>query len=145
MKKPDDANPNATIQLDRMNADDVQIVDDATDEAPEAGDAAAAATGRSLPPPLPMAASMPPAAAQPPTQAPAAPPGKARNPLVIGVLFVVLLGVAITVGVKVGHALRNQPPVASASPSAPSASAVARPQTITMPTIEMMDEPTDAH
>jgi hypothetical protein len=150
MKKPDEPNPNATIQLDSMKADDVQLVDNEAADAPASSPSSSeAARPKTTPPPLPPEASIPPPSFPPPQRpasVPAAPPKKTRNPLVIGALFAVLLVVAITVGVKVGHALRGQPPVASAAPSASTtASAATEPhRTLTMPTIEMLDEP-DAH
>ena len=166
--------PNATIQLDRVDRlDDVQLDDI---DAPANGIAtksnAPRVSGRpqtsSGPPPLPPSASLPPSALLPPSaslspsasyaplpprdvpQKKAASKGKT---VVQAVLFAALLGAAIVGGLKMGSSLRAAPPPAKAAapivvqtPPAPSASVAepAAPAVITMPTIEMSYPPAES-
>jgi hypothetical protein len=132
-------NPNATIQLDAVNADDVELEDQGmgtTSEEPVHGPS----KSRVTPPPLPPGLSQP-----PPVIATVTPPQKSRA-LVYGVAFVVLLVVMITLGVKVGGSLRpSTPPAASSQAASPTPTNSVQPtptkQTITIPTIEMNDQP----
>lgn len=119
--KPTDpkVDPNATIQL---NLEELSLL------RPE--DAPASATPgkpRATPPPLPAYASAPPGASGPsgappisPSIQPSMSPRSRRSGILLGATFLVLLGVVITAGAKLGFALRATPaPSAAAAPSAP--------------------------
>jgi len=129
MTEPREPNPNATIQIDADALADLELLTNATQE----GSEAPARPSRATPPPLP-----------PEMQAPA-PPEKKRPMALILALFVVLLGVVIFAGIRVGQWLRPPTPAAASAQipsSTPSASAsAAAPRVITIPTIEMNDTP----
>jgi len=139
MDKPRAPKPaNATIQIDRLDLDEILLVD--------TSDQATAGPAASVPPPLPPeeiaragAVSMAPIG----SVAPAPPPSSSRK-LVFGVVFVVGVGAAIAAGVLVGGALRGTAPAATASsavvtPAKSSAAAAptAATNTITMQTLEL--------
>lgn len=159
MSKPDDpegptdkppVRPNATIQLDAVNADDIELRDQSVRDL-------AAATSRSKPPPLPpelpaisAPAPAPAAAPSPVSAAPAPPKGGGMNALYV-VGFVVLLVAAIYGGLKFGGVVGSSPaPSAASAAAAPTptravdtsaqpsaATASSAPATITIPTIEV--------
>lgn len=161
MSKPDDpegptdkppVRPNATIQLDAVNADDIELRDQSVRDL-------AAATSRSKPPPLPpeLPAISAPAPAAVPAPTPAsvsAPPAPRKSggmnaAYVVG--FVVLLVAAIYGGLKFGGVVGSSPaPSAASAAAAPAptravdtssqpaaATASSAPATITIPTIEV--------
>ncbi len=131
--KKSDANPNATIQIDRSD-----VLEALVEELPDDGPA------RHAPPPLPPEA-FDPALAVPEE----APPASALRSVVWGIVLVLLVGGAIFGGLKVGSLL-SPAPVASA-PSAPFAppaavvtgpvpavtAPVSTPGVITIPTVEL--------
>jgi hypothetical protein len=139
VKKPEDPNPNATIQIDAAEA--AEVVLDASDV-----DVASIPPGegrRTAPPPLPpeIRASHVPSAPPPrtPSIAPPPAPGKSRY-LVYALILIGALAVALVLGAKLASMFRHPPPVASAAPSArPSATT---PAVISIPVIDMAD--TDA-
>lgn len=140
MDKPErpPPNANATIQLDQFDADAVVL-----DDGPEASEAQGAGTSKSraAPPPLP-----PDEIARARSRAPAAQAKTGRGPLLV-VLFVAGLALAITLGIVAGKALRGQPAQAASASAQPMQTATqaatqkAPPQTITLPTVEMNDQP----
>ena len=160
MKQPD---PNATIQLDRVDRlDDIQLDDldapanpVATTSAPRAS--APHGSGRPLtssrPPPLPPNVSLPPSTSYAPLPARALAPSVQAKParkgktLVQAVLFIALLGAAIVGGLKMGSSLRAAPPPAKVAapiivpaqpaPAAPPASAASQSATAAPAVITM--------
>jgi hypothetical protein len=136
-KKP---SANATIQIDRVDLDEILLLDN-----PDGGASPPAA---SVPPPLPpeelaRAASLAPIGSIPPANAAAS--GRA---IWIAVGFVAVLAIAIGAGVLVGNAVRSNPqPVSAASlqpatpnttPNTTNAQAAApATQTITIHTMEL--------
>ena len=159
MKKPD---PNATIQLDRVDRlDDIQLDDPDSPAPPIRSTRPGVSAG---PPPLPPSASHPPAQTIPsysvapyagpmnPTHAPV--PSRKGRSVVQGVLFVALLGAAVIGGLKVGGWFRAPAPVAKIAPTVvvaepaasppPAPSAQAAPAVLTMPTVEMNDTPAES-
>lgn len=127
--KTSDANPNATIQLDRSD-----VLEALVEELPEDGAA------RHAPPPLP------PEAFDPALTVPAeTPPASGMRSLVWGIVLVLLVGGAIFGGLKVGNLLSPAPVAsspASASPlptvsAPPVASSAPTPGVITIPTVEL--------
>lgn len=151
MSTTDDPPPpphaNATIQLDALDANEVQL---------ESSDSAGA-SGHVKPPPLPVEALSPPSApVAPPLSAPVAPPLAAPVPrrsskaVLYAVGFLLLLGAAIYGGLHVGRVARTAPApsaIVSVAPAPPAASPPATtppattaseaPATITIPTIEV--------
>ncbi len=130
--KKSDANPNATIQLDRSD-----VLEALVEELPDDGAA------RHAPPPLPPEAFDPSLAV--PEEAP---PASGMRSLVWGVVLVLLVAGAIVGGLKVGN-LMSPAPVASSvatTPAAPASSAATAPTAassapapgvITIPTVEL--------
>ena len=141
MKQPD---PNATIQLDRVDRlDDIQLDDLDAPANPVATTSASRASAphgsgrpvtQSRPPPLPPNASLPPSTSYAPLPSHPLPPLVQAKParkgktLVQAVLFIALLGAAIVGGLKMGSSLRAAPPPANVAapiivPAPPAASA----------------------
>ncbi|MEO7111610.1 MAG: hypothetical protein ABI183_14315 [Polyangiaceae bacterium] len=109
-KKP---SANATIQIDRVDLNEMLLLDNPDDGAPPAA---------SVPPPLPpeelaRAASLAPIGSIPPATA----AGSGRGAwLAVG--FVAVLAIAIGAGVLVGNAVRSNPQPVSAASSQPATS-----------------------
>jgi hypothetical protein len=122
--KPPD--PNATIQLDSVDAQEIDLGE------AEVVPGEPAKPRRTAPPPLPPSASLPPhtASQMPPTGPSVAPAPPPRSPLVYIVAIVVVLGVGLGVGAVVTRATRKPP-----APAAPSA----KPSVITIPIQEIDD------
>jgi hypothetical protein len=137
--KKSDANPNATIQIDRSD-----VLETLVEELPDDGAA------RHAPPPLPPEASrlqsdgeaFDPALTVPEE----APPASAMRSLVWGIVLVLLVGGAIVGGLKVGNLLSPTPvassPASVAPPPSvtvppPAASSAPTPGVITIPTVEL--------
>ncbi|HEY8040181.1 MAG TPA: hypothetical protein VIF15_10325 [Polyangiaceae bacterium] len=123
--------PNATIQLDQLDAlDQIELLD-----SPAGPPRESAAGPRLTPPPLPLqpAAAPLPGAAQ-------APAGPGRTIAYVA-MFVALLAAAITGGLLVGSRAGSKPqPAASATAEAPAAATAApapSASTLTIPVIEM--------
>jgi hypothetical protein len=126
--------PNATIQLDALEALDQVLLPDEPSSTAEAEGGAPRA--RLTPPPLPMG---------PAQQPPQAGPRASGKTLTYGLIFLALLAGAIAAGVGVGMVARGNrgvAPVASSPPTptveaktTPSASAA--PHVLTMPTVEL--------
>ena len=128
--KKSDANPNATIQIDRSD-----VLEALVEELPD--DAAA----RHAPPPLPPEAFDP--ALTVPEEAPPASPMRS---LVWGIVLVLLVGGAIVGGLKVGNLLSPAPvasspvsvaPAPSVTVPPPATSTAPTPGVITIPTVEL--------
>jgi hypothetical protein len=155
MKKPEDETPNQTIQVDGIEGlGDVELFD----PEPVAPVRSSAAPRSVVPPPLPPGGGIPPPSARPsvaparPSTAPAVPVAapKERRTVLYGVLFFVMVAVAVGGGLTIGSALRgttppasaSEPPSAAASPPgrpASDAASVAEPGVLTLPTIELDD------
>jgi hypothetical protein len=148
MKKPEEPNPSATIQLDLR---DLKLED------PNAAEASSPRS-RATPPPLPPSAlspTPPPAsygpapAAYAPPPAPSAPRAASSSRTVVyGALFLVLLAGAIFGGVKVGSALRAAPAASRDVPPAPGPAPAASDtpvvNVVSIPTVEFTGPPADA-
>jgi hypothetical protein len=129
--------PNATIQIDRVDLDEILLLDNGNANAEEP-------MAASVPPPLPpeelaRAASLAPIG----SMAPAAPAKPGRG-LFIALGFLAILAVAITAGVVVGNAVRTVPKPVSASTPSTTPTETAPTQTITIHTMELGGKETAA-
>ncbi len=159
MTKPEDRNPNQTIQMDGIEGlADVQLIDEQA--------SAPTPSSRAVPPPLPPGMGMPSpsvrpsAPPRPSLPAPSMSPPPKRRTGLYAIVFLVMVVVAVGGGLTIGAALRGTPPAgsASAAPSAvastpaasssasepaggaePRGSAGAEPRVLVLPTIELAD------
>jgi hypothetical protein len=141
--KPNTPDANATIQLDRAELDEILEnvplpAPSQPAEAPLPPTSEPPVRRRTVPPPLPPSASV-----RPP-ETPSA--GKRIG---VAAVFAVLLGLAITAGVKAGGAFR--PPAAPArqaveapQPQAPAPVVAPAPAVITIPTVDLSAPPADS-
>jgi hypothetical protein len=148
MKKKEDFNPNATIQLDQVDADEVVFNDPGFAARPP--QSRPPQSRRTAPPPLPPS-TFPPSSIAPhvarPSEAPAPPPRSTARVLAYGVGFVLMLAVAIFAGARFGLRARRMNaaaiPSASAVPAAPAPPASSAPSKaasepiMTIPTVEI--------
>jgi hypothetical protein len=146
--------PNATIQLDAIDALDLVKLEEEAEARKESN--RPPVSRRTAPPPLPPS-SLAPSSLAPSTSPPAAgttiPPARkstlpppARS-AALGVVFLVLLGVAIFGGLFAGRLLRGapapqasataEPPATPASPNAGAAAPSASASPLTMPEVEI--------
>jgi anti-sigma factor RsiW len=138
--------PNATIQLDKIDAREFAEL---TEAAATSERALAPISRKTAPPPLPPAAG-----SLPPNGVPASsgrgsgslsPPAARTKTVVYGAVFLVLLGAAIFGGLFAGRLVRGEAPLqaaaasqgSSASPPTPAPATSGSPGTLKMPAVEI--------